>query len=82
VLVSSGKTQTWKFSLPHDFFTANYIGGFLASGFQKVWAGQPIRIPVEEKGRFVPASAEVCIVTHAIPVHDSPASPDLPYHKE
>jgi len=52
------------------------------SEFQKgVWAGQPIRYPVEEKGRFVPASIEKWIETCSIPVTDCPASPDSPYHK-
>ncbi len=52
------------------------------SKFQKIWAGQPIRFPVEEKGRFVPASVEEWIEEHSIPVHDCPASPDSPYHKD
>jgi N-acyl-D-amino-acid deacylase len=36
------------------------------SEFQKVWAGQPIRYPVESKGRFVPASVERWIETFGI----------------
>jgi hypothetical protein len=51
------------------------------SEFQKVCAGQPIRFPVEEKGRFVPASVEEWIEEHSIPVHDCPASPDSPYQR-
>jgi len=38
------------------------------SEFQKVWAGQPIRFPVEEKGRFVPASVEDWIDEFSISV--------------
>lgn len=53
------------------------------SEFRKVWsAGQPIRFPVEDKGRFVPASVEEWIGTHAIHVSDCAADPDSPYHKE
>jgi len=52
------------------------------SKFQKIRAGQPIRFPVEEKGRFVPASVEEWIEEHSIPLHDCPASPDSPYHKD
>ncbi len=32
----------------------------------KVWAGQPIRYPVEEKGRFVPATVEQWLKVHTI----------------
>lgn len=36
------------------------------SKFQKVWAGQPIRYPVENKGRFVPSSTEQWLKVHSI----------------
>lgn len=36
------------------------------SKFQKIWAGQAIRFPVEEKGRFVPASQEQWLNAHTI----------------
>ncbi len=38
------------------------------SKFQKVWAGQPIRFPVEEKGRYEPISAQQWIERYAINV--------------
>jgi len=46
--------------------------------FQKIWAGQPIRFPVEEKGRFEPASAEKWVKefsVNTISVDDSPVNP-------
>jgi len=46
--------------------------------FQKVWAGQPIRFPVEEKGRFAPASVEQWVKdfsVNTISVDDSPVNP-------
>jgi len=46
--------------------------------FQKVWAGQPIRFPVEGKGRFVPASVEKWVKefsVNTITVDDSPVNP-------
>lgn len=52
------------------------------SKFHKIWAGQPIRFSLEDKGRFVPASVEKWIETYSIPVTDCPASPDSPYHKD
>jgi len=47
------------------------------SEFQRVWAGQPIRFPVEEKGRFVPVSAKAWIDEFAImlPVEDGGVKP-------
>jgi len=36
------------------------------SKFQKVWAGQPIRFPVEEKGRHVPADKNQWLKVHTI----------------
>ena len=36
------------------------------SKVQDVWAGQPIRYTVEEKGRFVPASKKLWLNTHSI----------------
>ena len=65
---------------PETMLDARLNVGVKDSRFQKVWAGQPIRFPVEKKGRFVPTSVEEWIATHAIPVHDCPASPDSPYH--
>jgi len=47
--------------------------------FQKVWAGQPIRFPVEGKGRFEPASVEKWVKdfsVNTITVDDSPVNPD------
>ena len=47
--------------------------------FQKVWAGQPIRFPVEAKGRFEPASVEKWVKdfsVNTITVDDSPVNPD------
>ena len=38
------------------------------SKFQKVWAGQPIRFPVEDKGRFEPISATQWIERFSINV--------------
>lgn len=46
--------------------------------FQKVWAGQPIRFPVEAKGRFEPASVEKWVKDFSIKtmtVDDSPVNP-------
>jgi len=47
------------------------------SEFQRVWAGQPIRFPVEGKGRFVPVSAKAWIDEFAItlPVEDGGVKP-------
>jgi len=48
------------------------------SQFQKIWAGQPIRFPIEEKGRFEPASVEKWVKDfsiNTIPVDDSPVNP-------
>jgi len=47
------------------------------SEFRKVWAGQPIRFPVEEKGRFVPVSVKGWIDEFAImlPVEDGGVKP-------
>jgi len=47
------------------------------SEFQKVWAGQPIRFPVEEKGRFAAASVEEWIGEFSItvPVDDGGVKP-------
>lgn len=56
------------------------VGGQLVvedSKFKKVWAGQPIRFPVEDKGRFTPISEEEWIKQRAIPtisVDDSGAN--------
>lgn len=38
------------------------------SEFRKIFPGQPIRYPVEEKGRFVPVSAEKWYTKHAVPL--------------
>lgn len=46
--------------------------------FQKVWAGQPIRFPVEAKSRFQPASVEKWVKdfsVNTITVDDSPVNP-------
>ena len=46
--------------------------------FQKIWAGKPIRFPVEEKGRFEPASVEQWVKDFSIDtiqVDDSPVKP-------
>jgi len=46
--------------------------------FRKVWAGQPIRFPVEAKGRFEPASVEKWVKDfsiNTITVDDSPVNP-------
>jgi len=46
--------------------------------FQKIWAGQPVRFPVEEKGRFEPASVEQWVKdfsVNTISVDDSPVNP-------
>jgi len=48
------------------------------SKFQKVWAGQPIRFPVEAKGRYEPVSAEQWIKRFSInvpPMDDSATGP-------
>ena len=48
------------------------------SKFQKVWAGQPIRFPVEEKSRFTPLSEEGWTEDFTIPafqIDDSGAKP-------
>jgi len=48
------------------------------SKFQKVWAGQPIRFPVEAKGRYEPISAEQWIKNFSInvpPMDDSAVGP-------
>jgi N-acyl-D-aspartate/D-glutamate deacylase len=48
------------------------------SRFQKVWAGQPIRFPVEAEGRYEPASAAEWIERHSIntpPIDDSSMGP-------
>jgi len=42
------------------------------SRFQKVWAGQPIRFPVEASGRFEPISAEQWIKRYSINVNVPP----------
>lgn len=51
------------------------------SEFRKVWsAGQPIRFPVEAKGRFIPISVEEWTNNFAIPtidVHQSGAEPNI-----
>jgi len=56
------------------------VGGRMVvkdSEFQKgVWAGQPIRFPVEEKGRFVPATVEQWLKTFTIDT--CPLNPDHP----
>jgi len=71
--------------LPTDGIPYVIVNGKMVvknSEFQKgVWAGQPIRYPVEEKGRFVPATVEHWIEANAIYVSDCPADPDSPYHK-
>jgi len=36
------------------------------SKVMKVWAGQPIRYPVEKKGRFVPSSVEQWLKVHTV----------------
>jgi N-acyl-D-aspartate/D-glutamate deacylase len=49
--------------------------------FQKVWAGQPIRFPVEGKGRSEPASVEKWVKdfsVNTIAVDDSPVNPNTP----
>ncbi len=49
--------------------------------FQRVWAGQPIRFPVEEKGRFEPANVEQWVKdfsVNTISVDDSPVNPNSP----
>jgi N-acyl-D-aspartate/D-glutamate deacylase len=46
--------------------------------FQEVWAGQPIRFPAEEKGRFVPVNIEKWVKDFSInttSVDDSPVNP-------
>ena len=48
------------------------------SRFQKVWAGQPIRFPVEPKGRFEEVEVAEWTKTYAInvpPIDDSGVSP-------
>jgi len=48
------------------------------SRFQKVWAGQPIRYPVEATGRFEPTSAAEWIERYSIntpPIDDSSMGP-------
>jgi len=47
---------------------------------KKVWAGQPIRFPVEGTGRFEPASVEKWVKdfsVNAITVDDSPVNPKI-----
>jgi len=49
--------------------------------FQKIWAGQPIRFPVEGEGRFEPASVEKWVKdfsVNTIAVDDSPVNPNTP----
>ena len=49
------------------------------SEFQKVWAGQPIRFPIEERGRFKPITVEGWTRHFAIPTpsfDDSGAKPE------
>jgi formylmethanofuran dehydrogenase subunit A len=48
------------------------------SKFQKVWAGQPIRFPVEAKGRMEPLTAEQWIKSFSInvpPLDDAATGP-------
>lgn len=50
------------------------------SKFQKVWAGQPIRYPVEEKGRFVPFSVKGWTDSNLLHIDDGGASINAPKH--
>ena len=52
---------------------------------QKVWARQPSRFPVEQKGRFVPISVEKWTRNFAIPtigVHQSGAEPNIYFQRK
>jgi len=49
------------------------------SKFQKVWAGQPIRFPVEAKGRFETVAVDKWIERYSInvpPLDDSAVGPN------
>jgi hypothetical protein len=56
--------------LPTEGIPYVIVGGKMVvkdSEFQKgVWAGQPIRYPVEDKGRFEPASVAKWVDNHSI----------------